>query len=184
MGKRYMNRGDMTDCGVWDRIKDVLFALGNKVGDLGWCITNSCATGSDFFLLPAAFSCLGRDSNSTQQADPRERDAGEIEGQTQHAGRGRLEPNKNNKRSPYEEQISTMPQSYVASPAPSVWSSCLGDAHGIHKWLTLTSAMCRKEGGGFNTGIVPQNLQQMFSLSWQLYLLKVFKTPLKVPRSQ
>lgn len=56
-----------------------------------------------------------------------------MEGQTQHAGRWGQEPNKDNKRPPYEEQIYTIPQSFVASPAPSVWSSCLGDAHGIHK---------------------------------------------------
>ncbi|KAI1236852.1 hypothetical protein IHE44_0015108 [Lamprotornis superbus] len=31
--------------------------------------------GSDLFFLPAAPSCLGRDNDSTQQADPRERDA-------------------------------------------------------------------------------------------------------------
>lgn len=48
----------------------------------------------------------------------------------------------------------------------------------------VTNAMCREEGGGFNTGIVPQNLQEMLSLSWQLYVLKVFKAPLAVPGSQ
>lgn len=40
-------------CLLWDRIKDVLFALGYNVGDLDWFITGSCAT-SDLFLLPAA----------------------------------------------------------------------------------------------------------------------------------
>lgn len=34
-------------CLLWDRIEDVLFALGNKVWDLDWYITGSCATGSD-----------------------------------------------------------------------------------------------------------------------------------------
>lgn len=101
-----MNQGDITGCGVccetelkmcsllwatkWEIWADVLQAL----------VTQAVTSSS---------SCLGRDNNSTQQADPRERDAGEMEGQTQHAGRWGHEPNKDNRRSLYVEQIYTMP---------------------------------------------------------------------------
>lgn len=118
-----MNQGDITGCSVccetelkmcsllwaakWEIWADVLQALLPQV------VTSASSQ------LP---SCPSRDNNSTQQAGPRDRDAGEMEGQTTTCWeRGGHEPNKENKTSSHEEQIYTMP-SFFASPAPSVWS--------------------------------------------------------------
>lgn len=80
-----MNQGDITGCGVCCetelKICSLLWATMWEIGiDLLQALVPQAVTSSSSQLPP---SCLGRDNSSTQQAAPREKDAGEMEGQTQ-----------------------------------------------------------------------------------------------------
>lgn len=101
-----MNQGDITGCGVCCETELEMCSL---LWAANWEIWAGVLQALVTQAVTSASSCLGRDSNSTQQADPREGDAGERQGQTQHAGRWGHEPNEDNKRSLYEEQIYTIP---------------------------------------------------------------------------
>lgn len=80
-----MNQGDITGCGVCCETElkmcSLLWATMWEIGiDLLQALVPQAVTSSSSQLPP---SCLGRDNSSTQQAAPREKDAGEMEGQTQ-----------------------------------------------------------------------------------------------------